>query len=192
MLNSFVSVLDSGGAGGGGAASYESIATVTGNGSTTSFTFSSIPATYASLQIRWNGRTLGGNTTPRALWFRFNSDTGSNYGMHALYGGGSTAQATEYQAADRMYADNAVGSSGMTSGIMGVGVFDVHDYASTTKYKTTRSIHGCDGNVADTNFRIYLQSNRWQSTSAVNSITVFSGDAFSTDSVVSLYGIKGA
>lgn len=170
--------------------SFESIATITGNGSSSSFTFSSIPSTYSSIQIRWNGRTLGGGTTPVALWFQFNGDTTANYGYHALYGNGSSAQAGEYQDGNRIYADNALGDSGMSSGIMGVGVFDVIDYASTTKNKTTRSFHGSDGNAANTNFRVYLQSNRWRSNSAVTSITVFAGSAFTSDSKISLYGIK--
>jgi hypothetical protein len=190
LLNSIVALLESGAGGGGGA--YESISTITGNGSTSSFTFSSIPSTYKHLQIRWNGRTLGGGSTPVALWFQFNGDTTANYGYHALYGNGSSAQAGEYQDGNRIYADNALGDSGMSSGIMGVGVFDVIDYASTTKNKTTRSFHGCDGNTANTNFRVYLESNRWRSNSAVTSITVFAGSAFTTDSVISLYGIKGA
>jgi len=47
------------------AASYESIASVTPSGSSSSVTFSSIPSTYTSLQLRVNARgTANGGTDP--------------------------------------------------------------------------------------------------------------------------------
>ena len=73
MLNSIVSVLDSGGAGGGG--SYESIATVTLGSNATAITFSSIPSTYKSLQLRGQVIPDGAFTQ---LSMKFNAAT-TNY-----------------------------------------------------------------------------------------------------------------
>ncbi len=93
LLNSIVAVLDSGRAG-GGAGSYESIATVTVGTDATSISFSSIPSTYASLQIRMmsrmNAYNANANITSRLT---FNGDTSSTYWFHWLEGNGSTASA---------------------------------------------------------------------------------------------------
>jgi hypothetical protein len=76
--------------------------------------------------------------------------------------------------------------------MMGVAIVDIHDYAATTKNKTVRNISGVDTNNTSDGL-IYLSSGLWQSTSAVSSIDVFfSGENFTTSTVVSLYGIKGA
>lgn len=163
--------------------SYESIASATGTGSSGTILFSSIPSTYASLQIRCNLIDSGGNS----IRFRFNSDSGSNYAFHNLNGAGSpgvgalgVASTTRIQ----------IGSTYGTSSTYPLGVVaDVLDYASTTKYKTFRCMSGWDDN---TNGLIELVSGLWQSTSAITSITIEStgGGNFSTTSQFALYGIK--
>ncbi len=73
---------------------YDSIATTTvGSGGTASVTFSSISQTYTHLQIRWLMRSNRASGTNDGLQVRFNSDTGSNYSNHLLYGDGSGAYA---------------------------------------------------------------------------------------------------
>lgn len=80
--------------GGVSTTSFESIATVTvGSGGSSSVTFSSIPSTYTHLQIRGilrDQRATYGNSGPLV---QFNSDTGSNYSWHDIYGDGSSAVA---------------------------------------------------------------------------------------------------
>jgi hypothetical protein len=190
LLNSIVSVLDSGGAGGGGGA-YESIATATGTGSSGTITFSSIPSIYQHLQIRGNARsdvTTGGG---RDIWFRFNGDTTTAYDSHYLYGNGSAASAGAITTTSRIYANTSAGA--LSTAVMGGLIFDLHDYASTTKNKTARIFHGLDGNTASTDYTVYLSSGLWRNTAAVNSITIICvGANFTTDTVFSLYGIKGA
>jgi hypothetical protein len=185
LLNSFVSVLDSGGAGGGTA--FESIATATGSGQTT-LTFSSIPSTYTALQIRYAIKPTTG--TGEALRLQVNGDTGSNYSRHALAGNGSTANASGSASGTFTWAgDNAAGTQ--TSGYPYVGLIDIHDYASTTKNKTVRTFVGTDSNSAG---GVSLTSGVWLNTAAITSVTLFfpSGDSLATGSLVSLYGIKGA
>ena len=187
MLNSFAAVLDSGGAGGGG--SYESIATAVGTGSSGTITFSSIPATYASLQIRILGRTTTAGTD-NDLYLQFNGDSSSVYDQHSLRGNGTTASATGAINQTRARISIASGN-GSASNIMGVGIVDIHDYASTTKNKTVRAFSGQDQNGADQS--VYLFSGLWRNTSAVNSVSVIVPTLnFTTQTVVSLYGIKGA
>ena len=63
---------------------YESIATFTGNGTASSYTFSSIPQTYKSLQLRIFGSSSAAGTDFRHTSIRFNSDSGSNYVKHSI------------------------------------------------------------------------------------------------------------
>ena len=163
--------------------SYESIATASGTGSSGTITFSSIPGTYASLQIRSNAiESPAGDTQI----MRFNGDSGSNYARHNLYGQGTSAV--------------ALGSASTTSipvGPMATGldatypspcIIDIHDYASTTKYKTVRVITGIDLNGSGD---ISLSSGLWMSASAITSFTISLPGNFTTGSTFSLYGIKG-
>lgn len=190
LLNSIVALLESGA--GGGAGSYESIATFSLASNTASVTFSSIPSTYASLQLRYSGRsTTTGTGVGDNLYINLNSDTGSNYTYHQILGDGSTASATGGTAQTRLNVQNALPRNSVTSSVFGVGIFDLHDYASTTKNKTSRMFYGTD--VNGTEGKVYLSSGLWISTSAVNSITLApQSNSFLAGSVFSLYGIKGA
>ena len=160
--------------------SYESIATVTGSGS--SVTFSSIPSTYKNLQIRYMDLSgvLAGD-----IRLQFNSDTAGNYSLHNLYGDGSTAAAGG--AANTTYI--GVGVSG-SSTYPSVGVVDVLDYQNTNKYKTVRTLNGVDVNGAGG--YAWFASGNWRNTNAVSSITLFiNGYNFNANSSFALYGIKG-
>jgi hypothetical protein len=169
---------------GGAASSYESIASATGTGSSGTIIFGSIPATYVSLQIRCNLIDSGGNS----IRFRFNSDTGNNYAFHYLHGAGASGVgAGGVASTSRIQIENVYGSSNTYP----IGLIaDIYDYASTSKYKTLRCLSGWDANGAGL---IELASGLWQSTSAINSITIEStgGANFSNTSQFALYGIKG-
>ena len=193
MLNSLVGIIaSSGGAVAGGA--YESIASVTPSGSTNTVTFSSIPSTYASLQLRIlaRGTSNGGSTNPLILFMRANGDTGTNYANHRLFTDG-TVQADGTASQTRMtpaiYAD-----SGYPANVFGVAIIDIHDYASTTRNKTVRTISGVETNAGTTANRLDIHSDLWMSTSAITSLTILNngGDNFSSSSSFALYGIKGA
>ena len=166
----------------GNASSYESIATLTGNGSSTSLTFSSIPSTYKHLQIRALGRNSSG-------YIRFNSDTAANYARHYLRGNGTASSALGAASQNEMYGFEFTDNTD-TANIYGVGLIDILDYASTSKNKTLRALTGADKNGSGS---IYLYSGLWLSTSAITSITIYSpANAPTTDSTFALYGIKGA
>ena len=169
--------------------SFESIATATGTGSSGTITFSSIPSTYASLQIRVMTRS---SSTGRNIQVRFNSDTGANYVQHNMRGNGATAAAASGVSVTEIEA-GWIATSADSTNVMGVSLIDVHDYASTTKNKTLRAISGLDNNGGTTNERIYLYSGLWMNTAAINSISLISNSGnWTTSSVFSLYGIKGA
>ena len=189
MLNTLLGTLSSGAAAG----TYESIASVTvGSGGIATIDFTSIPATYKHLQIRGIGRT---NRADILDYYsvRFNSDTGSNYAWHQLYGSGSTAaaQAGATQTSIRSFR---VAGGNDAANMFGAQIMDIVDYASTSKYKTFRSFGGLDTNSATANTtEVDLCSGLWQSTSAITSIQLLPGGGtlWAQDSTFALYGIKG-
>ena len=169
--------------------SYESIATVTvGAGGAASVTFSSIPSTYQHLQIRALVRSNRAAAADTIYW-RFNSDSGTNYTLHSLYGNGtSVSPDAAANLSYGYYFDTTAASE--TSGIFSVGVIDILDYKDTNKFKTTRTLHGKDMNGSGS---IFLTSSLWRSTSAITSMTLQSqnGANISQYSSFALYGIKG-
>ena len=176
------------------AGDFESIATTTvGGGGAATVSFTSIPATYAHLQIRGISRVDAADNA-RSVFVRFNSDTGSNYAYHLLYGNGSSAAATGSSSETNMTYQLMSAGANATSGIYGAGIIDILDYANTNKYKTIRSLCGVDLNSATTDAQVRLASGLWQNTNAVTSITLTSATSgnFIQYSHFALYGIKGA
>jgi hypothetical protein len=170
--------------------SFESIATATvGSGGTTTITFSSIPQTYAHLQIRIFARAnLAANVF--SIGTRYNSDSGTNYVYHAMYGQGSSALAGSATSVNYDYAGLVMGTN--PSNNFAADVFDILDYKNTNKFKTTRNLGGGDVNGAG-GFPMFASS-LWQNTSAINSISISTagfGD-FLQYSHFALYGIKGS
>jgi hypothetical protein len=184
MLNSLVGIIaSSGGAAGGGA--YESIASVNGTGSSDTITFSSIPSGYTSLQLRFNAIGSGGGSIYR---LRFNGDSGTNYANHLIEGAGAAGIFPAGSAhAVSMFLQQGGGSGTYPT----VGIVDIHNYASTTQYKTARMVAGKDTN--DTLGWVDLGSGLWRNTAAVTSISIIQlSYNFASTSTFSLYGIKGA
>ena len=170
-------------------AAFESIATITATGGETSLNFTSIPGTYASLQVRGISRDTDAGTGWNFGGIRVNNDTGSNYASHFLRGNGSAVAASGSATVTTGNGILAIGN-GSTAGIFGAAIFDLQDYASTARYKTIRSFIGGDSNGAGL---VYLTSSLWQSTSAITSIQILPGaTAFAAGSTFALYGIKGA
>jgi len=171
--------------------SFESIATYSvGSGGSSTITFSSIPTNYAHLQLRVIARSSF-TTDSDFLGIRFNSDSGSNYNEHALFGQGSSASAmfntSTYCIVQRIATDNHNAS------VFGAVVMDILDYQNTNKYTTTRNLGGFDNNTSG---QIYFESNLWRNTAAITSITITSAYGvsylFKQYSHFALYGIKGA
>ena len=171
--------------------SYESIATVTvGSGGSATVTFSSIPATYTHLQIRGIGRSLEANTGLDIIYMRFNSDSGSNYSWHQLFGSGSGVSAAAGTSSSFMRSGLLTLNS-EPADIFGDSVIDILDYANTNKYKTIRSLSG--GEYNNTRGGICLFSGSWRNTNAVTTVTLQPSVAnFAQYTQFALYGIKGS
>ena len=171
--------------------SFESIATSTPSNGTASITFSSIPQTFKSLQVRSIVRdTSTGGFDAIPVDIRPNNDATSIYAIHSLRGDGSTVTADGYTAQPQGLAWGAAVRSGSSNtNTYGVMILDIIDYTSTSKYKTLRMISG--GDVNGTGGVISLDSALWQSTSAITSLTIKADyTAFASGTTFALYGVK--
>lgn len=162
---------------------------ISGSGAST-ITFSSIPQTYSSLQIRYTGRLIfnGGGAIYNAN-INFNADSGANYTWHAIRATGSGVFAYGSTSQTKILLDSTFPDAGVLSNTFGTVITDIHDYASTNKNKTVRSINGFDANGSG---QIWLQSGLWLSTAAISSITIANngGYTFNSSSTFALYGMK--
>ena len=163
--------------------SFESIATATGNNVLTSLSFTSIPSTYKSLQIRYSAAALAGGAQ---LQMRFNSDTATNYWYHETYGNGTSATAN-FGSAGYFYID-VTGGVSASPNTMG-GVMDILDYSSAVKKKVFKSNNTIQG--PSTNY-VSLVSGVWNSASALSTITftLDNANAFAAGTSFALYGVK--
>lgn len=160
-------------------ATYEPIATYTIPSAQANYTFSSIPSTYTDLICVVNGNVV--TSADASFYFRFNSDTGTNYSYTRLEGNGTSA--TSYRS-----SNDTAGSAGFIGNTGNpINTLHVMNYANTTTYKTTIA----RGN--NSNYFAMSSVSLWRSTAAVTSITFFSnGGNLSTGMTLTLYGIKAA
>jgi hypothetical protein len=159
-------------------AAMDALSSVVLTASQNNINFNNIPQTYTHLQIRAVGTNASGESAARVI---FNSDTGTNYSVHFMYGNGSTVNASALTGQSNTYAGDFTTS-------IGSFVLDILDYTNTNKYKSIKSLGGYDNNGSGS---MYLVSGLWLSTAAITSITLQGGNGnFTQYSTFSLYGIK--
>jgi hypothetical protein len=158
-------------------ATYELIATYTVPSTTTSYTFTSIPQTYTDLIL------VGSTTSAGTTDIRFNSDSGSNYGMAQMWGPNGSD----------VYSQGAGGNTAITNGDSGttVGaspfVSNIFQYTNTNIYK--RIITEADD---DRYGRAYKITGHWRNLAAITSVSISSSsNGMNAGSVFTLYGISG-
>jgi len=170
---------------------FESIATTTvGVGGAGSISFSSIPAGYKHLQLRFIARTDASGAVFDTVNMRFNGDSAANYSYHVLGGDGASTFSGGYPNDSNIQLNWCAMGASTAANIFGIGVVDILDYADTNKFKTVRALNGHDRNGAGV---LYLTSGNWRSTSAITSITLdqYTGPNYTQYSSFALYGIKG-
>lgn len=198
MTPVLLGILGQGAAGAGGTTAFESIATTTvGSGGASSVTFTesgSAWADYTHLQIRGIGRTDRSGFSNDGAKVQFNSDTGSNYAMHQIYGDGSSVSANSLTSTNVQQVAFLTGAGAIANNFGGF-VIDILDFKNTNKYKTLRAIGGQDNNKSspDTEYGwAGFTSILWMNTNAITSITLSPrvGSNFQQYSSFALYGIK--
>lgn len=182
-------LLSQGGGAGGATGGLELISTTVATGSSSTITFSSVPATYAHLQLRIvaaSSSAVGYNLV------RVNGAT-SGYKSHTLYGfyGDTTAYSSAPAAGTASFV-GGLQDVPIATDAFGVAIVDILDYAKTTKNKTFRSLSGSYVGFSSTS-SVNINSGVYLSTTAVTSVSVTHSAAtnYLNGSRFSLYGIKG-
>lgn len=174
---------------------YESIATVSGTGSSGTITFSSIPSTYTHLQIRGIARSDYATGNYLSSFYRFNSDSGSNYSSHYVISNGASASAYAWSSYGEVYGSYTTTVNALSNNYA-LYIIDILDYANTNKYKTIRTLNGFDNNnTGSSDFNkgiVGLSSGLWMNTNAISSIGISNSGNWTTATTFALYGIKGA
>jgi hypothetical protein len=156
--------------------------------SAASVTFSSIPATYTDLVLRFSSRDTGAGTISD-VWLRFNSSS-SSYSYTVLYGTGSSAGSFRGSAAAQSLLNYGDGS-GATANTFSSGEVYIPNYAGSAN-KVHSVIHAQEDNA--TAARINAGANLWSNSSAITELTILpeSSRSFVAGSSFYLYGISNA
>jgi hypothetical protein len=173
-------------------ATYEPIATTTLGSAAASYTFSSIPSTYTDLILVTQSR----NDAPFQyddIWVCFNSDTtNANYSVTRLSGDGSSASSNRSTNANDGAGTRSwiLSDNGAGSGIFGIGITSIMNYANTTTFKT-----GISRSNTQANESVRGAVGLWRNTAAINSIKLSirnESTNFIAGCTFTLYGIKAA
>ena len=150
---------------------YTPLATVTLGTTTSSVTFSSIPATYRDLIIVLDGTNTGGDN----VTLRYNGDSSSTYTSVVMYAVGSPVSATT----SATYAEG-----GAIYENAGNNIIQIMDYSATDKHKTALARTNTAGNI------VGAYASRWPSTAAITSVRVgLTGSSYLSGTTFSLYGV---
>jgi len=163
---------------------YEPISTTTLSTAASSITFSSIASSWTDLKVVFTGTTTASGET---LYYRFNSDSATNYSITQVYGDGTTAASRRLGSATQLSTTYAYSLSDTTPQTI---IIDVYSYAGSTRKSTLSSHAGNNVSVGGVDLTVGL----WRSTAAITSIYMFAsgGTTFKAGTTATLYGIKAA
>jgi hypothetical protein len=160
---------------------YDKIATYTVPSAASTYTFTSIPATYTDLVLIVFG---GLTTTTQSFRFQFNGDTGNNYSYTYIAGNGSAASSSRASNTSGINAYHAAGQS--DTALKNNVIMSVQNYSNTTTNKTCILRGNSDLETAAT-------VGLYRSTSAISSLLVGTTNGnLQAGSIFTLYGIKAA
>jgi hypothetical protein len=164
--------------------SFESIATFTAAGGETSLTFSSIPSTYSSLQIRI--AAISTRYSSMTMYFNNNSSSGaySDVGMY----GRENSSAGVWRNTSQNYFSLSYAANYPASPKPWLGVIDIFNYSSAYKTAIKGQVGGANNTTAGAN-GVELTNGLWNSTDVVSRIDILSSSALQAGSIVALYGI---
>lgn len=153
---------------------YDLIASNVLTSSASSVTFSSISGSYRDLILICEVLGSGGNVN---LLLTFNSDTGNNYSTVTMVGDGTVTESTSFT------QGNIPGIGGTTTS-RGLTIYQIMDYATTDKHKTTL----LRWNRSD--LSVSARASRWANTAAITSVTATTtANNYAIGSTFYLYGI---
>ena len=168
---------------------YTLISSVTvGSGGAASISFTSIPADYTDLVIKFSTRS---STTNSTFGIRFNGDSGaSSYNSRIVYGNGSSA-GSDVSGATTQLRNMYIPTTSETANTFGNGEIYIPNYTSSN-YKSVSADTVTENNATSAN--VTLNAGIWSNTSAITSavLSLTSGDNLAQYSTAYLYGISNA
>jgi hypothetical protein len=202
-MTPILGILDSAKTGNLVTGAFESIQTITvGSGGSSNITFTSIPNTYKTLQLRYfafSDRTANNLDDFNIRVGNGSIDTSGNYTYLTVLGSGDgvgTAGTMSGYSATSIYSFICVGASSQAKEKNGIGIVTFTDYANTNKNKGIRVIAGCDFNgtgSAGAPGRVGQTTGAWLNNSAIDQIRMYPQNSnWAQYSIFALYGIKGA
>lgn len=169
-----------------GTAAWNFLATNSPTGTT--FTFSSIPATYSHLMMVGSARGTTGATNT-SLQMQFNGITTATYDSEQVAANGATIAASELLAQTACFLGEMAASTA-TAGACGTFVVFIPNYAGTSFWKSWTCSHSLALGTATTQSYSKHWGGHARATAAVASITLFpAAGSFATGSKFSLYGM---
>ena len=166
---------------------YTKIETIeVGSGGASTIDFTSIPATYTDLVLKWSLRGNGGATI-RSVQMQINNNTSSIYRELIIDGNGSSASSASTGANDRIYWFGWANDTNSTGNAFSNCEAYIPNYTGSN-YKTM-SVDGVAENNATTAYG-RLTAILIETTSAISSIKIIGETAFLQYSSATLYGIK--
>ncbi len=154
----------------------------------TMVTFSSIPSTYESLQLRISSHDQY-DTTYDYHYLRLNTDNGNNYSNHSWEGYGSSKTSNAQTGYSYAKLGTAIGSwKTVAATTYSATIIDFIGYADSTRNTTMMAFGGASQGAQTQRFG----SSLWDNTTAVNRIDVYVvyTAPFQRGTEMTLYGIN--
>jgi hypothetical protein len=173
-------------------ATYTLISSNVLSSSAASVTFSSIPATYTDLVIRYSARgNTGGGSINNYASLKVNSIT-SNYSETYLYGDGSSASSGRFSASSNwLFGGGWFSEAGGTANTFSNTEIYVPNYAGSTN-KVASNFTAQENNTSSST-QLGVEALLLGNTAAITSLTITpSGASFVSGSSFYLYGISNA
>lgn len=153
---------------------YTPLANLTLSSSQATVTFSSISQAYRDLVLIVRSTS----TSASGGFFRFNSDSGSNYSSVWAYGNGGSAGSSSQ-------TTTAINIQGAYGGTTAIDIWNVMDYSATDKHKTVLNRMDSPQELG-----AWMQAGRWANTAAVTTITITANaGSWASGSSFAIYGI---
>jgi len=143
-------------------------------------------ADYQHLQMRITARTTRASVAD-VLRLQFNSDTGSNYSQHQLYGNGTSVLSFGVPSLNYIEVERVAGGT-TTANDYGGMVLDILEPFSSSKATTIRAFSGITSNY----LQVTLSSGAWFNTNAISTIDCKAIGDWVAGSRFSIYGRRKA
>lgn len=174
--------------------SFDSIISYTnGAGGASNITFSNIPQTYSSLQLRCVAKSTRSDIviSYNPMLTQFNDDTSLNYSYHRMRSDGASNYSEGGTSYNYLEFGVLVGSTASEANYYSPSVINILDYSSSNKYKSFQAL--AVNETATSYPTVVTTTGAWLSNAPITKITIrFDGYAqnLAQYSTFALYGIK--